>query len=68
MIIHDKTKNKIEISRKQYHILITDGAVDTNEFTLFWVAEMTTIFGIALIRVHNSLECHLCHIHIRKEE
>ena len=68
MNIIDKKQNQVLISHKQYFKLIVNGAVDTNEFTLFKVDTITDMFCVAVARWESSTECHLVHIKIREEE
>lgn len=68
MQILDKKQNQVIISAKQFHMLKVNGAVDTNDFTLFNVDTMTDMFSVAVARWEHSTECHLVHIKIREEE
>ena len=68
MKILNQKDNQIEITYKQYVILIQNGAVDTNEFSLFLVDTMTRTFNIAVARWDGSLDIYLVHIKIKEEQ
>ena len=67
MNILDQKENQVEITAKQFYLMKVNGAVDTNEFTLFNVDTFTDMFNVAVARWNNSTNCYLVHIKIKEE-